>query len=70
MRKNVNSVKKSDGSYTCSPEETANEFVDFFHTVFQDELHGPLPKDCYNLNTVDYHTEFSVIFLSQIDITK
>ena len=76
MRKNVNSVKKSDNSYTCTPEETANEFVNFFHTVFQDESYGPLPKECYNLDAVNYHTELLIMpeqvgkFLYEIDITK
>ena len=36
------------GSETKSPLETAEVLADFFHSVFQPEPFGPLPKDCYS----------------------
>ena len=76
VNKTVNSIKKSDGSYTKTPEETANEFVNFFHTVFQGETCGPLHKSCYNLNAVNYNSVLSISpdkvkkLLSEIDVSK
>ena len=48
IRKSVNKLHKSDGSETKSPLETAEVLADFFHSVFQPEPFGPLPKDCYS----------------------
>ena len=76
VNKTVTSVKKSDGSCTNTPEETANELADFFHTVFKDEVYGPLPKSFYNPNTVEYSEQILVQIesvkklLSAIDVSK
>ena len=48
IRKSVNKLHKIDGSETKSPLETAEVLADFFHSVFQPEPFGPLPKDCYS----------------------
>ena len=76
LKKTVNSIKKPDGSCTETPEETANELVNFFHHVFREETYGPLPKTCYNLDSYCHSDDFSVRsaavqkLLAAIDISK
>ena len=54
----------------------ANEFVNFFHAVFQEESCGPLPASCFNLDAVSNNVFLSILpenvrkLLSEIDISK
>ena len=48
VNKSVGSIiDPANGKKTESPRETAQVFVEYFTSVFQDEPCGPLPEDCY-----------------------
>jgi len=59
IKKSINRLHKSDGSETTSPLETSEVLADFFHSVFQPEPFGPLPKDCYSQRSSNLNFNFN-----------
>ena len=46
----VSKLKKKDGQFSSTPNETVEILAEHFQSVFKQEQFGPLPKECYSID--------------------